>query len=157
MLAYGSYCCMHQKYCDKWFCTQACAVAAARLNDRVVYHHTAMSSCQHQSALIRDACVRIQGIDLRHFPQLSRRDTSRVSAVQTQCCFRVRTTPRPTAACTPSSATRLVIQQSSSGRKGQRFPSLVAAFQSDVPLEQQIEPPASGPKFRPFTPQVMFA
>ena len=131
-----------------------CAVAAATHSGRVV-SHALMSMCPHQSVLLCDGCARLPGSDLRHFPQPSWRHASRVILKHKSSRLSSKHPTHHSTQCGPSRDPGLVIQQPAFKRKGLRFPGVVSAFQSDVPLEQQIEPPASGPKFRPFTPQVL--
>ena len=140
-----------------WFATYSPRVfdSAAAGRFETAAGQTAMALLHQESALARSSCVRLHGNDLRHFPPQASANNSRVTKRPVSSRIHVDVT-----ASTPAhvfgrqSPGLLLIQQATTKRSGGFARNIVHSFQSDAPVEQQIDPPPPSPKFQPFTPQV---
>ncbi|KAL3148589.1 hypothetical protein ABBQ38_014020 [Trebouxia sp. C0009 RCD-2024] len=111
-----------------------------------------MLLCHQQSSLMRSTCV--QGSDLRQLssnvpsnhPRVARQPVSSVLYANVTASTSVRLFSRQIPG-------PLIQQPRACKRSGCTAQKTVHAFQSDAPVEQQIDPPPPSPKFQPFTPQ----
>lgn len=115
---------------------------------------TVMALLHQESALAHSTCVRSQGNDLRHFPPHPPPHNSRSIKRPVPSRIHVDIAASSPAQVFGRQLPGLLIQQPTSKRSGCFAKNIVHSFQSDAPVEQQIDPPPPSPKFQPFTPQV---
>ena len=129
------------------------AIAAAGCWESAA-RQTVMALLHQESSLGHSTCVRSQGNDLRHLlphpPSNKSRSVKRPLSSRIHVEVAASTPPQVFGRQSPG----LLIQQPTSQRSGCFAKNIVHSFQSDAPLEQQIDPPPPSPKFQPFTPQV---